>query len=142
MIPCNGNLVCDGVRCVTQNCENDDWDQGLGETSKNCGGPCRPCDPGQLCAVKADCLSGVCFGGICQEPTNSDGVKNGKETGVDCGGPPEISRCEDGLGCKVASDCLSNVCWAGVCVPPKCNDGIKNGDETDWDCGGSCGPCP
>src|SRR3569832_642419 len=44
--------------------------------------------------------------------TCSDGIKNGDETGVDCG---------------------------GSCVPcPTCNEGIKNGDETGIDCGGSC----
>ncbi len=45
-------------------------------------------------------------------PTCSDGVLNGNETGIDCGGP----------------DC--NAC-------PTCDDGIQNGDETGVDCGGS-----
>ncbi|SHI91247.1 di-heme oxidoredictase family protein [Aquimarina spongiae] len=44
--------------------------------------------------------------------TCSDGVQNGKETGIDCGGP----------------DC--DVC-------PTCDDGIQNGDEEGVDCGGS-----
>jgi hypothetical protein len=45
-----------------------------------------------------------------------DGIKNGDETDVDCG---------------------------GTCNPcPTCDDGIKNGDETGIDCGGSlCEPC-
>lgn len=46
--------------------------------------------------------------------TCTDGIKNGDETGIDCGG-----------SCPV------------VC-PPTCYDGIKNGDETGIDCGGSC----
>ena len=51
-------------------------------------------------------------------PTCDDGIQNGDETGVDCGGscPP----CDD-----VAT----------------CDDGIQNGDETGVDCGGSCPPC-
>ncbi|WP_452220573.1 M43 family zinc metalloprotease [Lacinutrix salivirga] len=61
-----------------------------------------------------------CFGGG-PAPTCSDGVQNGNETGVDCGGP----------------DCAPCV------VPPTCDDGIQNGDETGIDCGGSsCAPCP
>ncbi len=45
-----------------------------------------------------------------------DGIKNGDETDVDCG---------------------------GSCNPcPTCDDGIKNGDETAIDCGGTlCEPC-
>lgn len=50
--------------------------------------------------------------------TCSDGIQNGSETGVDCGGP----------------DC-----------PPcaaTCSDGIMNGSETGVDCGGpDCPPC-
>ncbi len=54
------------------------------------------------------------------EPTCTDGVQNGNETGVDCGG-----------------DCAA-------CPPePTCNDGVQNGDETGVDCGGSsCAACP
>ena len=53
-------------------------------------------------------------------PTCTDGIQNGNETGVDCGGP----------------DCAPCV------VPPTCTDGIQNGDETGVDCGGSnCAPC-
>ncbi|MEW7278729.1 GEVED domain-containing protein [Aquimarina sp. 2201CG1-2-11] len=51
-------------------------------------------------------------------PTCNDGIQNGDETGIDCGG-----------SCK-------------PCDPdPTCNDGIQNGDETGVDCGGSCKPC-
>ena len=37
-------------------------------------------------ASASDCQSGVCTGGICQAPTCNDGVRNGSETDVDCGG--------------------------------------------------------
>ncbi|WCO03167.1 FG-GAP-like repeat-containing protein [Psychroserpens ponticola] len=49
-------------------------------------------------------------------PTCTDGIQNGDETGVDCGG-----SCPD--ACPVT---------------PTCTDGIQNGDETGIDCGGSC----
>lgn len=52
-------------------------------------------------------------------PTCTDGVQNGNETGVDCGGP----------------DCPT--------CPPSCTDGIQNGNETGVDCGGpDCPACP
>ena len=53
----------------------------------------------------------------CGPPSCTDGIQNGDETGVDCGG----SSCP-------------------AC--PTCTDGIQNGDETGVDCGGSCAPCP
>ena len=60
-----------------------------------------------------------CLGGA-PAPTCDDGIQNGNETGVDCGGP----------------DCTPCV------TPPTCDDGIQNGDETGVDCGGSaCAPC-
>ncbi|MBL4662580.1 MAG: T9SS type A sorting domain-containing protein, partial [Flavobacteriaceae bacterium] len=52
-------------------------------------------------------------------PTCTDGIQNGDETGVDCGG----------------TNCAP-------CAVPTCTDGIQNGDETGVDCGGTnCAPC-
>lgn len=54
-------------------------------------------------------------------PTCDDGIQNGDEEGIDCGG----SNCDP---CVAA---------------PTCDDGIQNGDEEGVDCGGSnCAPCP
>ena len=50
-----------------------------------------------------------------ESPSCSDGVQNGTETAVDCGG--DCSAC------------------------PICTDGIQNGSETGIDCGGDCGRC-
>jgi hypothetical protein len=54
--------------------------------------------------------------GSCE--TCTDGVQNGDETGVDCGGA------------------LCPAC------PPTCDDGIQNQGETGVDCGGPCPACP
>ncbi len=70
--------------------------------------------------------------------TCTDGVKNGAETGVDCGGG-SCPACPAGQGCLAAADCASGVCKASVCAAPTCSDAVKNGNETDVDCGGSCG---
>jgi hypothetical protein len=51
------------------------------------------------------------------QPTCSDGIQNGGETGVDCGGP-----CEP-------------------CLLASCFDGIQNQNETGIDCGGPCKAC-
>jgi outer membrane protein assembly factor BamB len=70
----------------------------------------------------------------------TDGVRDGKETDVDCGGGA-CPACPDGKGCLLGSDCVDKVCSGGSCVPPSCTDQVKNGTETDVDCGGSCSPC-
>jgi hypothetical protein len=74
-------------------------------------------------------------------PTCTDGIKNGSETGVDCGGtcPACAPTCTDGVknGSETGVDC------GGTCpvCAPTCTDGIKNGMETGIDCGGTCPAC-
>ena len=51
-------------------------------------------------------------------PTCNDGIQNGDEEGIDCGG-----SCPD---------------KCDTTVVPTCDDGIQNGDEEGIDCGGSC----
>jgi hypothetical protein len=67
-----------------------------------------------------------------------DGVKDGTETGIDCGGGA-CAPCADGQGCKLGTDCTDRVCdpTAKTCAAPSCSDGFKNGTETDVDCGGA-----
>src|SRR5688572_23304953 len=47
--------------------------------------------------------------------TCSDGVQNGDETDVDCGGP-DCSPCADGGACLVDGDCESGTCDNGTCA--------------------------
>lgn len=75
-------------------------------------------------------------------PTCDDGIQNGNETDVDCGGPdcPACPTCDDGIqnGNETGVDCGGPDCPA--C--PTCFDGIQNGNETGVDCGGpDCIPC-
>ena len=72
-------------------------------------------------------------------PSCSDGVKNGSETDIDCGGV--CGGCGDGKICAAAADCHSLVCAGGHCSAASCTDGVKNGNEADVDCGGSCPRC-
>ncbi len=67
----------------------------------------------------------------------TDGIANGDETDVDCGG--SCKACGDGAGCSVAADCTSKVC-ASTCAAPTCSDGVQNGLENGVDCGGPCPP--
>ncbi|MGH1437321.1 MAG: zinc metalloprotease, partial [Lewinella sp.] len=83
-----------------------------------------------------------CVGGG-PAPTCTDGIQNGSETGVDCGGPDcaPCPTCDDGIqnGSETGVDCGGPDCAA--C--PTCDDGIQNGNETGVDCGGpDCAACP
>lgn len=66
----------------------------------------------------------------------ADGVQDGAETGVDCGGA--CNPCDDLQGCAVPGDCVSGVCVSGICQSSTCDDGMRNGMETDIDCGAFC----
>mgnify|MGYP001328115280 CR=1 FL=1 len=72
-------------------------------------------------------------------PAPADGVRNGDETDVDCGGSA-AARCAEGKQCREGSDCATGSCRGGKCAAPAPDDGAKNGDETDVDCGGSKAP--
>jgi hypothetical protein len=73
-----------------------------------------------------------------------DGVKNGSETDIDCGGSC-AKKCALTQGCMNGGDCTSGFCGAisKVCVADQCHDQTKNGVESDVDCGGgTCPTCP
>lgn len=95
--------------------------------------------PASICDdANNPCGAGLsCIRGTCLEATCGDGVRNGAETGVDCGGScPQ--RCANGIACAAARDCTSGICLDGACAASACSNGLKDGDETDVDCGGSC----
>ncbi len=72
--------------------------------------------------------------------TCSDGLKNGIEEGVDCGGPCDTCpSCTD----EIQNQGEGGVDCGGPCEKscPSCSDEIKNQNESDIDCGGPCTPC-
>lgn len=119
------------------------------------GIPCSDagtCPPGQICDVGNICRSRPLSPPVSDAspepdaipepdaaPTCSDGVRNGTETGIDCGGscPPCSSVCGDGErtepeecdeGAVTTATCDSD------CTLPACNDGILNvaaGEEVE-----------
>lgn len=136
-----------GTFCVASGCE--DREVSPGESDLDCGGTsaCVRCGPGLACTAHSDCagapetaLCGPTGRCIRSTPSCQDGVRNGIETDVDCGGACS-TRCADGQACQRSTDCTSLVCGDGTCAPPSCSDAVQNGSETDVDCGGECGPC-
>jgi hypothetical protein len=126
-------------------------------------GKCVECNAG------TDCASKVCTGNACIAATCMDGVQNGTETGIDCGGAACAAcpvTCFDGLkngtetdidcggnvcaancavtqGCAFNVDCASNNCGLQGCQPAgTCSNAIQDGTETDKNCGGlACSAC-
>lgn len=133
--------VCFLGQCRAPSCA--DGVKNGSETATDCGGgTCPTCADGRACQAAADCLSGVCSSGTstCAAPSCADGVRNGAETGVDCGGI--CPGCGPGGPCALGSDCGSGVCQVGTCRVAACGNGVSDASETDVDCGGpDCAPC-
>jgi Bacterial Ig-like domain/Lamin Tail Domain len=134
---------CDGAGNIVSSVDNNDLpaDDGAQCTSEICtaGVPSHPNKSfGTACNQSGGAL---CNGaGACVAPSCSDGLHNGSETDIDCGG--SCMSCPVNAGCLIAADCQSGVCTGNICVATSCSDGIKNGSETGVDCGGPCAACP
>ena len=147
--------------------------QDLGESDVDCGGTANPsmeicprCDNGKVCVTTADCKNGTC-GVTFRCGSCGDGLLNGDESDVDCGGTCP-TKCPEAKICNGDTDCQQGICLkmatsstsgaggaggapnvdAGVTFGPQgvcntCTDGVKSGMlETDVDCGGtSCPKC-
>jgi plastocyanin len=135
-------LVCDGSGAAISRSSDGDLDDDGNECTKDV------CTDGQIShppeAAASDCMDGtkVCDGkGECVDKDCLNGIQDGTETDLDCGGP-DCGGCSPGGTCLVFSDCDSSVCSAGVCQEPVCTDQVTNGEETDKDCGGGeCDKC-
>lgn len=107
---------------------------GLSCSQGNCYCEQSSCDFDQECRSRS-CISGRCVLYRCD-----DGLRNGDESDIDCGGACP-RRCEATEDCRLASDCSSLSCVGGKCAVPTCFDGVRNGTEQLVDCRGSC-PIP
>ncbi|MGK4007136.1 DUF4215 domain-containing protein [Sorangium sp. So ce1036] len=142
------DVFSDGDPCSADVCVAGAPENPPAPATTECGGPDasggRFCDGDGACVeclAPGDCVSNRCVANRCVAPECGDGVMNGDETGVDCGGPSCVP-CAELEGCLAHADCRSGVCQGGVCRASSCTDGARNGPETDIDCGGpACPPC-
>jgi hypothetical protein len=110
-----------------------------GESDIDCGGyacgtllkPPLKCDAGKKCVGASDCASGVCTAGVCGGNSCSNGVKDGSESDIDCGGT--CGACSDGKMCLAQTDCERGTrCTNGFClVLPEANEPAQPTTETD-----------
>jgi hypothetical protein len=118
------------------------------ESDVDCGGGCAACPAGFFCRTGTDCQSGVCGpNGRCAATVNpcTNGVRDGFESDIDCGGG-QCPVCPNGLLCRTGADCQSGSCGSnGRCAATvnPCTNGVRDGFESDIDCGGGqCPVCP
>jgi hypothetical protein len=111
--------------CVVDFCHNGVRDGD--ETDVDCGGShCGPCPVGDFCAINHDCVTNICAVGVCAAVVGAsctDGIQDGTETDVDCGGGT-CPACGPNRKCAVGSDCATLVCSGGLCTPHPTGAGI------------------
>jgi formylglycine-generating enzyme required for sulfatase activity len=117
---CNATSDCLDAKCdeATKKClpaSHGDGIENLDETDVDCGGSAPlKCEVGKKCSATSDCNKVKCNAGthVCDPPSKNDGIKNGTETDVDCGGgaPTNASPCAEDLLCKTHTDCASKGC--------------------------------
>ena len=106
-----------------------------------------------LCATVSSCARwgfeqtsvnedlGPGLGVVLSTPTCSDGVRNGDEGGVDCGGSICLP-CTPDVACGEDADCGAERCPQGKCSGPSCGDGVQDAgqcpDDAGCDTGANC----
>lgn len=89
--------------------------EGVAGAGGSGSGTCSTnCEPGADCSAPEACASGVCASGVCAAASCGDGVRNGAETALDCGGG--CPGCARGAACLADGDCASAHCADSVCV--------------------------
>jgi hypothetical protein len=145
----NASASCSAGACALVSC-----DAGAHDCDGNPENGCDVglCGQGQHCTSSGDCASFVCVGGQCAAPSCTDGVKNGDEVGVDCGGAcaiPETCNGQDddcngsideGLGSTIcgvgACQVMVQNCVGGapqICVPAEPKPELCDGADNDCD---------
>ncbi|MBI4450494.1 hypothetical protein HY642_00840 [Candidatus Woesearchaeota archaeon] len=127
---CATSLECNNDVCgpkTPDTCLNGAQDSG--ETDVDCGGPCQKCTFGKHCGTGGDCSSGLCdANNKCTAPPAdcTNGIRDGDETDVDCGGNDCPEDCDNGKACTEPDDCKSGFCDA---TSNQCKPHLSTGES-------------
>lgn len=131
---CDGLVDGDAVCAITYYCDGDRDGYPAASPSGTCsifgclppgcstarGTDCNDADarvnPGAIDNCDANGVDDDCDGTADECAPCANGVRDGSETDVDCGG--ECVGCEIGEGCAGDADCLSRYCSQGACASP------------------------
>lgn len=137
--------VCTGSTCVDPEdptASHTDGKANLGETDVDCGGDTKAprCAKGKKCEAASDCAGAIACHPtkkVCSGPAYDDGLKNGAETDVDCGGDA-AHPCDVGKACKAHADCKTGCDDEGKCATAasctQLHGGRTCGPTGDQDC--------
>jgi hypothetical protein len=106
--------------CPASECQQALCDEGVcGVTNLPSRQACSAgiCDGSGSCVAclgNDDCPSGPCQSQLCVAERCINGVQDGSETDVDCGGG--CAPCGSGAGCVLPGDCASGTCDGFVCA--------------------------
>jgi plastocyanin len=123
---CDVNEDCVGNECPAGTCvpNCDDGVLNHGESAIDCGEVCPDalCADSSACGSDDDCESGYCNpSSLCSTPSCTDGIENGTETAIDCGGttngvlcPVCPTACTDNWECGDTAVCYDGHCASDV----------------------------
>jgi hypothetical protein len=115
MCPTGTAMPCAPYVCTTSGCPNTCTMKSQCSSGNTClpGGTCGPpLANGSPCTDPSQCTNPWCYGTpkVCQANSCMDGVTDGGETDVDCGGATACPRCGSGAHCTQGSDCSNGNC--------------------------------
>jgi len=109
---CGEAPECQRWKCVASVCEQEDAPASTPCAEGVCAG--SKC---VQCVQDSDCSAGYCFDNQCFRC--NDGLHNGNEAGVDCGGSCGLCL---GSPCEMGASCQSGFCVDGLCCASSCNE--------------------
>lgn len=97
----------------------------------------KRCERGDQCCAGSSCKGGTCkckdgltdCGKTCKACC-VDGLRNGQESDIDCGGG--CARCANGKACGGSNDCRSALCDTGLCR--RCSSSNECGGDANGQC--------
>ncbi len=143
-----GNEDCaTGAECATGECS-----LGICWAKPKARDAAAACNATQWCDPERGCVDVEQNPPAEALPSCIDGMRNGTETSIDCGGDCDACvnttapQCDDGVlnGNETGTDCGGDcdACRFSPVVDRSCRDGAQSGEEEGIDCGGICTPCP